>query len=580
MRRKTSDIPTRVFSYGCLAPTKGAERVETQIRAAHHYRNVLTEIERGRRVRVQEAMKSVGDVGALAARASEISAELATACLALKSKRSGSGRRADTSAESARVRDLRAQLRMAWTALREEKDRIKSDAALRHTLQSIENEANAEAREARAQCRVYWGTYLLVEKSLEQARRFASPPRFAPFDGSGRVAVQIQGGMSVEQLFGEMDTRLQIRPIADDAFKQSRNRRRVATRTVVRIRVGTDDDRAPLWAELPLIMHRPLPADARIKWAWIQRRRVGPSFRYKLQLVVESETFRSPLIPRGTGIVAVDVGWRNKPDGTVRVGYWADEAGRRDEVLTPRRTIADLQRVDELRATRDDQFNSIRTKLTEWVRDQPILPDWFSERVQYLDRWRSPRKLVGLIEFWSRRRINGDEGIFGELEVWRSKDRRLYRSEANLRERRLGHRRQEYELFAVGLARRYAVIVMADFDVRGLMSQMAPEDGMPGEGRDQRRTLRVAAPGTLRLAIRNAAQKYGAAVVIVDSTYSTTSCHACGVVDDWDSRREIEHTCAHCGTSWDQDYNACMNLLARGKALPSSSSNVSDKLAR
>ena len=42
-------MPRRVYQFGLLPPTDGADQVRAQLRAAHEYRNDLVAIERGRR---------------------------------------------------------------------------------------------------------------------------------------------------------------------------------------------------------------------------------------------------------------------------------------------------------------------------------------------------------------------------------------------------------------------------------------------------------------------------------------------------------------------------------------------------
>lgn len=45
---------------------------------------------------------------------------------------------------------------------------------------------------------------------------------------------------------------------------------------------------------------------------------------------------------------------------------------------------------------------------------------------------------------------------------------------------------------------------------------------------------------------------------------ATTICHVCRQKCVWDAKKDLEHTCEHCGATWDQDDNHCRNLLARG----------------
>ena len=56
-------------------------------------------------------------------------------------------------------------------------------------------------------------------------------------------------------------------------------------------------------------------------------------------------------------------------------------------------------------------------------------------------------------------------------------------------------------------------------------------------------------------------------VVKKDCAYTTQMCGQCGAVETWDAEPAIMHTCASCGATWDQDDNACVNLLREDGAL-------------
>ena len=90
-----------------------------------------------------------------------------------------------------------------------------------------------------------------------------------------------------------------------------------------------------------------------------------------------------------------------------------------------------------------------------------------------------------------------------------------------------------------------------------------PEDGDPSDGREQRRMSRLSAVGELREEIKKAAHKTGARVEVERAAYSTQECAWCGCVEPWDAKPSIMHTCAGCGRTYDQDANACRNLLHR-----------------
>lgn len=69
--------PSKVYEFGCGAPTEGAEYVDAQILLAHRYRNRLVEIELERRRKVREATSAhSGEVAALEAKTGDLATTL------------------------------------------------------------------------------------------------------------------------------------------------------------------------------------------------------------------------------------------------------------------------------------------------------------------------------------------------------------------------------------------------------------------------------------------------------------------------------------------------------------------------
>src|SRR5258706_9141655 len=187
MKRKTSTTPTRVYSYGCLPPTAGADLVEEQIRLAHRYRNKLVEIERKRREIVQQAQAEIGDICALRVAAETLKAEKETAVAALKAKKAGKGKHAETTTEAAVVRALKQRCSEAWAALKVEKERQKGDGRLALFYAWISAEAHEAVRQARGASGLRHGNYSWVEDAAKQAAQSKDPPRFLRYTGEGVV---------------------------------------------------------------------------------------------------------------------------------------------------------------------------------------------------------------------------------------------------------------------------------------------------------------------------------------------------------------------------------------------------------
>ena len=648
MKRKTSETPTRIYSYGCLLPIAGAELLEDQLRLANRYYNKLIEIERRRREAVdkitlswsddlgaldtaaQQALRleeqyaiqkkdygdkapesaamreimrvaraellcqayelilsrrseqSVSNLEALDKRVKSINEMLAVARAEVKALRAGKEKKVksvNTKAAAARVKQLIQDQKAAKTDLQRERERLRTPA-LRCAQRAIGDIAGAEIRSARAACGLYSATYLKTEEAAGQAAKTSYPglPHFQRYDGSGKIAVQLVGGISVKELFSGEDTQIRIKPVPEDTFYRRRHHRRLASRTVVKIRAGSNTDRTPKWVDLPIILHRPLPDDAVIKWAWIFRRRIGCRHEYRLQLVFESNTFRTGVqkAGRGQATIAIDLGWRKLEDGEIRVAYWLDDQGNKGQFLVPRykpRTgdavVFGHEKPEDLRSIRDKLLDAEKTTLRTWLA-ATSLPDWLKERTRYLHTWRAPGKLGALLTTWKKQRFDGDEEIVRKLEAWSKQDRHLLDWESSQRDRAQNHRREEYRLIANKIARVYSKIIIEVFDLRTFAKAKQPEDGLPSDGRRQRSNRMIASPSELRNVIRQAAVKTGAEVIEESAEYTTLTCALCGFTEKWDAAPAIIHTCGRCGEEWDQDENACRNLLgASGKAITS-----------
>ena len=63
----------------------------------------------------------------------------------------------------------------------------------------------------------------------------------------------------------------------------------------------------------------------------------------------------------------------------------------------------------------------------------------------------------------------------------------------------------------------------------------------------------------------NTCRREGVEIRLVPAEYTTATCHVCGTAEVWDQAAHVMHRCGQCGALWDQDHNAAINLLARGK---------------
>ncbi len=575
-------MPTLVYRYGLRAPIDGAEVVEDQFRAAHRYRNVLVEIERRRRDRLRaieaEDLTVAGLHAAMQAAQHDLDMALEVARLARKRSGKEAPSRAVSAEHRASIKQARADLKSCRKAWREA--RIAARETMAPKVDAANEQALADREAARAACGVYWGTYQLVEDADGAARKAPlwmdgepNNPRFLHWDGNGEVSVQIADGvgLSLDDITSGRGRQLRWEPRAD-ARGPSR-RRDLRQRCTLSLRVGSQEDGAPVWAQWPLIIHRPMPAGARVKRATVHRVMVGPMAKWFLTLTLNVP---EPERRCGNGEVALDIGWRLRPDGSLRIAQAFEPILRDEHEFTlPREIIEAIKRVDTLRSTRDQNFDEMRRVLAGWIRETRSMPGWFLDRTETLAAWRSPARLAALVRDWRETRFNGDNAMFDAVEGWRKQDKHLWCWETAQRAKSLARRRDYYRVTAAKLAENFGTVILEDFDLRAV-ARVPEVDSDKNHIKQAARNRTLAAVSELRLAIINAFRMRGGSVHLVDPANTTRECHVCGVVEAFDAASKLRHTCAN-GHEWDQDENAARNIFERWRRAQSTATARSEE---
>lgn len=598
---------TRVYAYGAKPPHAGAERVADQIWLAHRYRNKLTEIERERRENRAGAMSRLAPgLAAAEAEAARLTAEIEAHLAAVRARNAEARRKTGTPEDRARTAELRAARKDAWAAVKRERAAAKESPEVKAATGAVDAEANARVKAERAACGVYWGTYLLAEAAMDRARQSPTPPQFRRWDGSGAVAVQIQGGLSVADLLAGSDTRLRLvaRPGSDgwsDLF----------------LRVGSGGkggprSREPVWAVARVRLHRPLPESATVKWCSLFRERVAGSDHWRVLFTLTGEFAPKPRAPEGAPTVAIDLGWRVREDGSLRVAYWADDAGGEGEWTIPAADAARWRKSDDLQSTRDLIFDGVRSVLGAWLagerppawlgervrwlernvandlrrgkpekavalaraelagwsnlaaawpRVKPTVPEWLSEATARLASWRSAGRLAGVVLRWRDNakgdapRFEGDAAILAALEAWRRRDRHLWEWAVHGRRKAIAWRLDYYRNLTAGVRRKYARVVVEDADWRKVQ-RPAAADAKESDNQTARYNMRVASVGKLKALLVEAGAEE------VSSVDTTRRHHACGEFSGEADPAALHHTCRHCLITFDNDANAAHNLLS------------------
>jgi hypothetical protein len=595
-------VKTKVYKYGLLPPIENADKIREEMLLAHRYRNILTEIERGRRAAIRSLLQSHGDMPALEAAVHEADARVETHVQALKTARAQARARVETQAMREAVTAARMARLEAMTALRAARQRIKDDATIAAERARIDERANELHKSARKYQAPFWGTYLLIESAMDDAKSAPlydgvqpNDPRFlrlrrsfhdpatnllcdSDVPGEGRIGVQLHGGLLLPEFLEGSDTRARMGsvgvsrragPNVQPSTRRSPEGLITFSQPTLSLRIGSDR-RAPIWGTWPFVQGRPLPPDAKIKYVTVTLHQVGPDEVWTAEITFEADMTRSrprPLSIDHESCVAIDIGWRALENGELRVAAWVDSEGKFGTLRLPVKMIAMLRQPESLRSVRDKMFNEAKKSLVSWIAEQGdrIPPDWILSKkdMQYLDAWRSVERLVRTVLRWKDRRLPGDEAIYEAMASWRYQDHHLWQWETRKRESAMRARKNFYRTFAAGLAERYDVVVLEDFDLRDMARLPEPESTEPSI-RGARSNRSMAAVSELCLSISHA---FAGDEARIPAYNTTRTCHLCGLVQAFDAARAIHHVCEGCHEVWDQDLNAGVNLRERWRVV-------------
>lgn len=614
MKRKTSTLPTRVYKYALLPPTTNAELVERTFVEARIYYNKLVTIENRRRWRYRNARSRIfPGLGRLEEAAHDLSEQLQAARAEVnQSKASSRTRKVDPAGKQkivalkTRLREVRLAI-SATTAgitladlkesirrleqrlaanpsdkihdslvkkLAKARDRIRELASnattasldgakkLRDESESADAEANAAIKALRPT--MYWGTYLLCEASAQQAAKMAdgdlsydeTPPHLL----RSRIGVEIQGGMGVADL--SSDSQMQIGPMPAFRARRSDGKLRArfkAARTSLRFRVDSDEKSRPIFAEFPMIMDRPMPADSKIKEAYVARtpHSTRHPWQYHLCVVLESRELERTLPhPSQEGKTTINLGWRLLEDGSIRVATVNNDARSPRFVELPARHVSGYRRCASLQSLLDKKFEAIKKQISAWIASHEDLPTPFLASFENLPLWKSQHRLAELAHYWKDNRVTGDADLWPFVERWLERYHHLGDWLYFQRRKLQNYRKDFYGRVAKELALASAEIVIDTFKIADVAKRPAAE--IEEEGGDlARRNRMIAAPSKLRLAIVQAAAKHHCPVLAAPTEDNTRRCNNCGTIQRVNS---LEHECSICPASWDQDVNNTDNL--------------------
>lgn len=628
--RKTSEVPSRIWTFGCdstPSTIEGLDKIKEQITLYDDYYNALVENERKKREEYRALREKCyprltideAELDRLVQLKEEKREEI---------KKSRQATRKNTSYPkiNAEISELKLRIKELRTLVKDDRVKAKEDPVLESGGVFISEKYSTLAKEIRSQFverGLYWGNYLQADNAFKSSLKGSMDPEPKHRFGEGRVGVQIQGKkgegsrefLTTTKLFNGGSNFIKIEKLPESEFvgvnRRTGKEVRRAFQHRVYIAVG-QEHRKPIWVSFRVAIHRPIP-DGVVKWAWIKVSRVGLTWKYDLQLTLESNAFRDPdIIPAGA--IAIKLGYR-RVDAGIRFAVGFDTNGKVHNFFLddsrvendPNHLLEDVIRTlpDELKNVGDKCFNEARDELLKWFFSNKY-QDWMSSHsIDTLRHWRSHKRMAHLAGEWANRvfhdrsklvnlwiswkqyrmsaqpkpldlfpdRSEGlpvvqgwlsDRGVLEPeevlvffLELWRRKNKHIYQWESNQRDKAINRRRDLFRCISRRLVNQYGILYLKDSDLTKVAKKAKPEEESV-QAQEQRSLRTTAAPSHFRMALTSA---FGPNRTTKLSP--SVSCCNCGNTKIEQSTCAMT-TCPKCHEPMDQDERIVRNLLREG----------------
>ena len=522
--------------------------------------NRLAGIEHAARERYTAAIMTDQDVKSIYEQIISLSQNRSSLIAERRNLRKLNRRKVDTQDIDDKVKDLSHEIAdlHAAAALTRKSARDKTGELMR----SLESQRRAEVKLARQESGLWWGNYNAVVKAYERGRQMAlrngGQLQVKRYDGTGRLVNQIQGGLTVADLFGATHSQVAVDVLPDNAWthpSRGERRRIQRTRLTATIFVRSGERRTVTW---PMIMHRPIPQDCLIKEVVVTRRKVGPSWRWQVTFTctrfVEMPSERTAT----SQIVAVDLGWRRLPEGIRVATVLRNDNAPADFIILPAYILDGFALIENLQSERATMKNNI----VAWLKnlDWTTAPEALTVHLPALQdaRFTSAARIASLAIAWRSHQGWNPEGC-RRLERWRLDDKRLWLWEANQREKLLARRTDLYRRLSCEIVENADTVIINQLEIAKMSRLLSPEGKENPLSKAARRNRTIAAPSDLKKWIEIQARKIGAEVSIHET--ENWACHSCGAITVPEKPDNLQQTCAHCGITWDQDVNTCRVIL-------------------
>jgi hypothetical protein len=526
--------------YGCKV--ESPELIETMIRKAHVYRNLLCEAELLRRQQYNEMLLAMmPGLVAVDVDIDSLTVDIKTAREEIQKERQLQRTKNPTGVKSIQesIRQLREKRKELYALRKDFRASAKNDPTISAAIANIDAGDKENRKRIKAESGLYWGTEAITSMAASSFRS-GTPPKFARFTGEGQLAVQCQGGMQSHDVFNANT----LVYFGD----------RIGKRTECFFRIASDERGKPIFGRLLVCLHRDIPV-GKIKWAYLERRKVADNVRWKIRVTLE-QSESTPSVDSGKW-VAVHFGW-SMAAGRLRTMLWQGYDGKQGALILDAKHLADYEKLDLLRSETDLKFNEAREEFAVWLKANDP-PEWMHDYCSHIHAWRSPSRFAGLMLRWRDNRFAGDEDAFDRFWELHKAAKHKWQHSSRLSFRVAKRREWIYRNAVKELSDRYNVCFAGQVGVKELTALSEPED-LKADNTKANRQERWAAISILS---RFVAERFHLRMINVDTKNLTQQCSNCGEINKVNGPKV---QCHGCGKTWHPDDNAMANTIARGEA--------------
>jgi hypothetical protein len=557
MKRSTHQGTSAVFAYGAQLIGPFDQESADILYRQNRLWNSLVEIHRAGRDRYAEILtEASSEVSRLTEAYNGIKQAIENAYADKRKANARARAKTPTPELDAQIRDFKTWAKAIYQDLKSAKAEAKVSAE--PLIEANQQAERATVKLAVKTSGLWWCNSELVLNSFDNARikamREGSNLNFHRFDGSGRFAYRWAGGPESVS-FGDLCSgKEKVKLTYTGSNKRGINHAKSFYALIMPIAAIERGVYKTL--TFNLVLHRPLPAEARIKSFYISRARIGNDFRYKAHFVCNLPAV--PVISKIGRTAGMDIGWRQLAIG-LRVAMIHFNDGGTEEVIIPNRVLKQHEYLHRLQSELQVGINVLLSEIRE--KFDLNKTDEMDESIQ-----KSLKSLkfakTGSVPMLMRcvRALRASHpNLANTLNVWLYGGDGICRADRNREIHHLGdklrtQRKHFYRNLAARLTRQCSIIGIEDMDLRRFATHNGPMEDA-GKARYYRS---LAALSELRLALDNAAKKNNCVIEKREDAYTTKECSNCGYIND--VKRKLEFQCKGCGKVWDQDKNAAKNL--------------------